>query len=140
MLISTFKILSTGEKMEYNKEELEKMLQNQEMTSEQLQTLLKAREEGKIDFVLMDIREVFEFTDRSIKGADMLLPTSQMNAKLHVFEELKEKPVVLYCRTGSRTGQVMYALRNMGFNNIVHLSPGIMGYFGETEHNAPIPA
>lgn len=125
--------------MEYSKEELEKMLQNQEMSSAELQTLLKAREEGEIDFVLMDVREVYEYVDRSIKGADILLPTTQMNNKLNVFEELKEKPVVLYCRTGSRTGQVMYALRNMGYNNIVHLSPGIMGYFGETEHNAPLP-
>ncbi len=125
--------------MEYTKEELEKMLQNQEMSSQELQTLLKAREEGKIDFVLMDVREVFEFTDQSIKGADILLPTSEMNQKLHVFDELKDKPVVLYCRTGSRTGQVMYILRNMGYTNIVHLSNGIMGYFGETEHNAPLP-
>jgi len=126
--------------MDYSKEELEKMLQNQEMSSAELQALLKAREEGKIDFVLMDVREVFEFTDRSIKGADILLPTSQMNAKFDVLEALKEKPLVLYCRTGSRTGQVMYALRNMGFDKVVHLSPGIMGYFGETEQNAPIPA
>ncbi len=125
--------------MEYTKEKLEKMLQNQEMSSAELQALLKAREEGKVDFVLMDVREVFEFTDRSIKGADILLPTSQMNAKFDVLEALKEKPLVLYCRTGSRTGQVMYALRNMGFDKVVHLSPGIMGYFGETEHNAPIP-
>ena len=125
--------------MEYTKEELEKMLQNQEMSSQELQTLLDAREEGEIDFVLMDVREVFEFTDRSIKGTDILLPTSEMNQKLHVFDELKEKPVVLYCRTGSRTGQVMYILRNMGYTNIVHLSNGIMGYFGETEHNAPLP-
>jgi rhodanese-related sulfurtransferase len=125
--------------MEYTKEELEKMLQNQQLSSAELEALLKAREEGKIDFVLMDIREVFEFTDRSIKGADILLPTSMMNNKLDVFEELKDKPVVLYCRTGSRTGQVMYALRNMGYDNIVHLNPGIMGYAGETERNAPLP-
>ena len=126
--------------MEYTKEELEKMLQNQELSSAELQALLKAREEGKIDFVLMDVREVFEFTDRSIKGADILLPTSQMNAKFDVLEALKEKPLVRYCRTGSRTGQVMYALRNMGFDKVVHLSQGIMGYFGETEQNAPIPS
>lgn len=125
--------------MEYTKEELEKMLQNPQLGSAELEALLKARDEGKIDFVLMDVREVFEFTDRSIKGADMLLPTSMMNNKINVFEELKDKPVILYCRTGSRTGQVMYALRNMGYNNIVHLSPGIMGYRGETEHNAPLP-
>ncbi|HHD77441.1 MAG TPA: rhodanese-like domain-containing protein [Campylobacteraceae bacterium] len=125
--------------MEYSKEELEKMLQNPQMSSAELEALLKAREEGKIDFVLMDVREVFEFTDRSIHGTDMLLPTSMMNNKMEVFEELKEKPVVLYCRTGSRTGQVMYVLRKMGYDNIVHLNPGIMGYRGDTERNAPLP-
>ncbi len=126
--------------MSYSKEELEKMLKNEQMTSIQLQSLLKARDEEKIDFVLMDIREVYEFSELSIKGADMLIPTSVINRKINVFEELKNRQVVLYCRTGSRTGQVMYALKRMGYENVVHLSSGIMGYTGETVQNAPIPS
>ncbi len=125
--------------MEYTQDDIEQMLKHEQMSSGELELLLKKREEGKADFVLMDVREVFEFTDRSIKGADILLPTSMMNNKINMFEELKDKPVILYCRTGSRTGQVMYALRRMGYDNIVHLNPGIMGYFGETVQNAPIP-
>jgi len=116
------------------------MLKNEQMSSIQLQSLLKARNEEKIDFVLMDIREVYEFNELSIKGADMLIPTSVINRKINVFEKLKEKPVVLYCRTGSRTGQVMYALKRMGYENVVHLSSGIMGYTGETVQNAPLPS
>ncbi len=125
--------------MEYTQNDLEEMLKHEQMSSGELEILLQSREEGKIDFVLMDVREVFEYTDRSIKGADILLPTSVMNNKIDMFEELKDKPVILYCRTGSRTGQVMYALRRMGYTNIVHLNPGIMGYFGETQRNAPLP-
>ncbi|OQX72999.1 MAG: hypothetical protein B6D59_06850 [Campylobacteraceae bacterium 4484_4] len=132
-------MIKTEEDMEYTKEELEEMLRHEDMDSGELEALLKAREEGKIDFVLIDVREVFEYTDRSIKGTDLLLPTSRIQGYLEKFEELKERPVVLYCRTGNRTWQVMSALKRMGYNNIVHLAPGIVGYYGETEHNAEIP-
>ena len=125
--------------MEYTKEELEKMLQNQQISSEVLQTLLQERKKGNIDFVLMDIRETFEFDQSSIVGCDILLPTSIIGNHVNKFEELKDKRVILYCRTGSRTGQVMNALNNMGYTNISHLSHGILSYFGEKVSNAPYP-
>ena len=125
--------------MSYTKDELQEMLKNPEISSEVLQTLLKAREAGEIDFVLMDIREEFEFKDSSIVGADMLIPTSVIGNHVNKFDELKDKHIILYCRTGARTGQVKYALNNMGYINISHLSHGIMSYFGEKVSNAPIP-
>ncbi len=125
--------------MEYTKEELEEMLTHEDLNPKELETLLKAREEGLVDFALIDIREVFEYTDRSIKGTDLLLPTSRIQGYLDKFEELKDKPVVLYCRTGNRTWQVMSALRRMGYDNVVHLATGIIAYYGETQSNAPIP-
>ena len=125
--------------MEYTKEELEKMLENPEISSEVLQLLLEERKKGNIDFVLMDIRETFEFDQSSIVGCDMLIPTSVIGNHVDKFEELKDKRVILYCRTGSRTWQVMNALRNMGYDNISHLSNGILSYFGEKVSNAPYP-
>ncbi len=125
--------------MEFTKEDLNKIVANQQMSSAELETLLKAREEGDIDFKLIDIREVFEFTDRSIVGADLLYPTTMIQKFVTDLEALKDEPVILYCRTGSRTGQIMYALRNMGMENVVHLSDGIMAYRGETIKGADIP-
>lgn len=126
--------------MSYSKEEFEKMLKNEQLSSGELESLLKAREKDEIDFVLIDIREVYEFNELSIKGTDLLIPTSIINREIGTFERLKDRFVILYCRTASRTGQVMYALKRMGYENIAHLSSGIMGYKGETLQNAPIPS
>ena len=125
--------------MSYTKEELETMLNSEEISSEVLQTLLEARESKEVDFVLMDIREVYEYNDSSIVGTDLLIPTSVIGNHVGKFEELKDKRVILYCRTANRTWQVMHALKNMGYTNISHLSNGIVSYFGQKVSNAPIP-
>jgi rhodanese-related sulfurtransferase len=125
--------------LEYSKEDLNKMVTNQQLSSSELEALLKARQEGKIEFKLIDIREVYEFTDRSIVGADLLYPTTIIQKFVPDFEAMKDEPVILYCRTGSRTGQIMYALTNMGMTNIVHLCDGILSYRGETVSRADVP-
>jgi rhodanese-related sulfurtransferase len=125
--------------LQYTNEELQQMLSNKQMSSDALQVLLKAREAGEIKFSLIDIREVFEYTSSSIDGTDMLLPTSVIQNHLDKLEAKKEEPVILYCRTGNRTGQVMMALERMGFDKIVHLSRGIISYDGPTSHNAALP-
>lgn len=121
------------------KDNLAQLLQNQQMRTDELETLLEARKNGEIDFTLIDIREVFEYTNSSIEGSDLLIPTSVIQGHLDKFEELKDKPVILYCRTGTRTGNVMNALHNMGYQNIVHLNGGILSYRGKTLRNAEIP-
>lgn len=125
--------------MEQIKENLTTLLQKQQMKTDDLETLLKARENREVDFTLIDVREVFEYTNSSIQGSDLLIPTSVIQAHLEKFEELKHQPIVLYCRTGTRTGNVMNALRNMGYQNVVHLNGGIIAYRGNTLRNAPIP-
>ncbi len=121
------------------KNNLNQLLQKQQMRADELETLLEARKNGEVDFTLIDIREVFEYTNSSIEGSDLLIPTSVIQGHLDKFEELKDKPVVLYCRTGTRTGNVMYALHNMGYKNIVHLNGGILSYGGKKIQNAEIP-
>jgi adenylyltransferase/sulfurtransferase len=125
--------------MQYLKDELEDMLKIKQMSSDVLETLLKARGEGEVKFKLIDIREAFEFTDRSIVGADFLFPTSMIQKYVGEFENMRDIPIILYCRTGSRTGYIMSALENMGMTNIVHLSSGILSYQGETVKGAKIP-
>ena len=125
--------------MQYTNEELQAMLESKQMSSDALQALLKAREEGKVKFTVIDIREVYEFESGSIDGTDLLIPTSVIQAHLDKLEALKDEPVVLYCRTGNRTGQVMSALERMGYEKVVHLSRGIISYTGATSHQAKIP-
>jgi rhodanese-related sulfurtransferase len=125
--------------MGYTKEELREMLKTKQMSSSVLESLLKARNEGLVEFKLIDIRESFEFTDRSIVGVDFLFPTSVIQKYISEFEKMRDMPIVLYCRTGNRTGYIMSALENMGLTNVVHLSQGIVAYRGVTTKNAQLP-
>jgi len=125
--------------MAYTKEELHEMLQNKQMSSSVLEALLEGRKEGLIDFKLIDIREVFEYTSSSIVGADLLYPTSMVNKFIPNFESMRDEQIVLYCRTGNRTSYIMSALENMGLTNVGHLADGIVSYRGEIVPGAEIP-
>ena len=110
-----------------------------EISDFQLKKLLECRENGKVDFTLIDIREMFEYSDLSIKNTDMLLPTSTIHMYMNKLEQLKDSFIVLYCRTGNRTGQMVHILKRMGFKKIAHLSDGIVQFSGEKLRNAPLP-
>ena len=45
---------------------VQNVLQNSDVSSAELKYLLECREKGKIDFTLIDIREIFEYTSLSI--------------------------------------------------------------------------
>jgi len=123
---------------DYSQNDYKKMLQNEQISSKILETLLKAREEKIIDFKLIDIREIYEYTDASIKGTDILLPTSIMHLHINILKK-QNSHIILYCRTGNRTGHIMMILKKMGFAKISHLTYGITDYKGEILRGAPIP-
>ena len=125
--------------MRHSKEQLQDMLTVKEMDSSTLEILIKAKSNGEINFHLIDIREVFEFNMNSIDKTDLLLPTSMIQKHLNKLEAIKDEPIILYCRTGNRTSQMMNALENMGFTKVVHLSRGIISFDGEKSNGAKIP-
>jgi len=110
-----------------------------ELSDTELKELLICKENGEVDFKLIDIREMFEYSDLSIKGTDILFPTSTMHMHMNELEKIKDSFIILYCRTGSRTGQMLNILKRMGFRKIAHLSDGIVQFSGEKLKNAPLP-
>ena len=117
----------------------EKVFSSGQIESEELEKLLNYRQEGKIDFKLIDIREMYEYSDRSIDGTDLLYPTTLFHKYIDDLNAIKDENIILYCRTGNRTGQVLRILKTMGFKNIAHLTYGIVSYQGKTSKNAKIP-
>ena len=109
------------------------------ISASELEFLLQAREQGDISFLLVDIRELYEYSDLSIKGTDLLLPTSRLHLYGDTIEVLKKTPFVLYCRTGNRTSHVLRIMERMGFTQAAHLGEGIVTYRGETLRNASLP-
>ena len=47
---------------------------------------------------------------------------------LKMSELEKDKPIVFYCRTGARSAQVCYFLKQQGFDNAINLRGGIMDW------------
>lgn len=74
--------------------------------------------------LLIDVREPDEFDETRIAGAT-LLPMSEISDR---WQEIpRDKTVVLYCRSGDRSGQIAGALRmRAGYDNVYNLVGGIL--------------
>lgn len=73
--------------------------------------------------VLIDVREPGEWAESGVAEPALLLPTSDFNgARTHWNEALKnlpkDKPVVLYCRSGARSGRIAQALAKEGYRTV----------------------
>jgi len=111
------------------------ILRQQQVDSPTLERLLKARKNGEVDFVLIDIREPDEYEDGHIAGVDYLLPTTELQSWAGLLtDRFGDRPIVLTCRTSNRTGQVQQILQEqLGMTNIVDHAGGIVTYLGATE-------
>jgi len=75
---------------------------------------------------LIDVRSAVEFNQGSLDGA--------VNMPVESFQYLKDdidstKPVLLYCRTGARSGMVKNYLDQLGFDQ-VHNIGGLRQFMG----------
>jgi len=113
---------------------MQELLSKTDVNSQELQTLLDAREKGEVDFLLIDVREQYEYDAGHIKGVDALKPTSSFQSwAQEVFNENQDKTIIFTCRTGSRSGQVQNVFRSNGHDKAINHYGGIVTYSGETE-------
>jgi len=93
---------------------------------------LKTKIDNKEDFQLIDVREDNEREFTNIGGDHITMGSVMQNLdKIH-----KEKDVVIYCRSGIRSGQVISFLEmNHGFDNLYNLKKGILGWAKEIDSN-----
>lgn len=76
---------------------------------------------------LVDVREPQEHADFNIGG--VLLPLGKiMQAEVDELEQMKDKEVVLYCRSGNRSGQACMMLEAMGFTQVKNLVGGMLAW------------
>ncbi|NTV97018.1 MAG: rhodanese-like domain-containing protein [Thiobacillus sp.] len=79
------------------------------------------------DALVLDVREQSEYQDGHI-GRSKHIPLGQLKSQLGNLDKYKDKPVVVVCRTGSRSGHACGILRKAGFENVSNLSGGIMAW------------
>jgi len=122
----------TNEEIEgFSKSEIENILNKSQLSGEELELLIKAREKNIVEFKILDVREPFEWQMGRIAGADYLVPTSNFYAELEKVKET-DVPWILYCHVGSRSAYVQRVLQSQeNFPHIGNLTYGIAAYRGE---------
>ena len=88
---------------------------------------LKKRLDAGEALHLLDVREPHEHADFNIGGT--LLPLGRvMQMDTDEIEAWKDEEVIVYCRSGNRSGQASMILETAGFTNVVNLSGGVMAW------------
>jgi rhodanese-related sulfurtransferase len=74
---------------------------------------------------ILDVREPHENTEFNIGG--ILVPLGQIQSmQLDVIENLKDEELIVYCRSGNRSGQACLILAAAGFSNVKNLTGGML--------------
>lgn len=80
------------------------------------------------DAVVLDVRESKELKETGkIKGAKHIALT-ELQKRLPELEKSKNKPILVYCRSGNRSGAACETLTKNGFEQVNNLSGGIMAW------------
>ena len=100
------------------------------ITAEEVKKRLEAGE--KLN--LIDVREPHENAEFNIGGK--LVPLGKIQSlQIEELEDLKNQEVILYCRSGNRSGISAAILDQLGFSNTKNLVGGMLGWEGK--YNPP---
>jgi molybdopterin/thiamine biosynthesis adenylyltransferase/rhodanese-related sulfurtransferase len=95
---------------------------------------LKALMDSGADFQLIDVREPHEYDICNLGGE--LIPQGEIPN--HVDKVSKDKQVVIQCRSGARSGNMVQWLeKNHGFTNLYNLKGGILAWAREIDPSMP---
>lgn len=85
---------------------------------------LKERLDQAEKLNIIDVREPEEHEAFNIGGK--LIPLGRFKEDdIEELEELKEQEVIVYCRSGNRSGQAALILEDQGFKNVKNLVGGM---------------
>jgi adenylyltransferase/sulfurtransferase len=102
----------------------------------ELRDMLGEREAGERDFLLVDCREPAEFEIVSIPGA-VLIPKGEFLSGAALADLPQDKPIVVHCKVGVRSAEVLAVLHSAGFADAVHVGGGIVAWVDQVEPDKP---
>jgi rhodanese-related sulfurtransferase len=70
--------------------------------------------------LLLDVRTPEEYAGGHLPGA-VNIPHTELAARVAELDDARERDIVVYCRTGSRTAQALEVLGKAGFKRLFHL-------------------
>lgn len=95
---------------------------------------LKKLKDSNAEFQLIDVREPHEYDICNLGGE--LIPMSDIPDQVHRIS--RDKQVVLHCRSGKRSGDmVLWLEKNHGYQNLYNLKGGILAWAKEIDPEMP---
>jgi len=81
--------------------------------------------QSKPELVVLDVRTQAEYDDGHIEGA-ILIPVDEIADRLG--ELSKDDEILVYCRSGNRSGTAVGIMEEAGFSKIYHMNEGMNGW------------
>ncbi|MFJ6775826.1 adenylyltransferase/sulfurtransferase MoeZ [Kitasatospora sp. NPDC091257] len=103
------------------------------ITSQQL----KQWQDDKEDIYLIDVREPGEYEIVNIPGA-VLIPKNEFLMGDALEKLPQDRKIVLHCKSGVRSAEVLAVVKAAGFGNAVHLGGGVLGWVNQIEPHKPV--
>ena len=106
----------------------------------QLEAMLKERENGDRDFVLVDVREPNEAEINQIPGAVLIPKGDFLNGS--ALEQLSQltggdKQIVMHCKTGVRSAETLAIVKGAGYADAVHVGGGVVAWVNQIYPSQP---
>lgn len=98
-------------------------------------TELKQKLDTNEDLLLIDVRESFEKELADLGGT--LIPLGELTRRTDELEEAKQRPVIIYCRSGARSAEACRMLMKMGFSDVKNLRGGILAWARDIDPDLP---
>lgn len=70
--------------------------------------------------IIVDVREPFEYKMGHVKGSLNIPPSDLMAGAKKLAGVDKDAPLILYCRTGSRSNAGIQILQGLGYTNLTN--------------------
>ncbi|WP_244929482.1 adenylyltransferase/sulfurtransferase MoeZ [Nocardioides sp. W7] len=101
-----------------------------------LEHMLKEREEGTRDFVLVDVREPNEYEINKIPGSVLIPKGEFLNGS--ALEKLPaDKQVVMHCKSGVRSAETLAIVKGAGYADAVHVGGGVVAWVNQIDPSQP---
>ncbi|GAA1924011.1 adenylyltransferase/sulfurtransferase MoeZ [Nocardioides hwasunensis] len=102
----------------------------------QLEHMLKERENGERDFVLVDVREPNEAEINHIPGA-ILIPKGEFLNGNALSQLPSDKQIVMHCKSGVRSAETLAIVKGAGYSDAVHVGGGVVAWVSQIDPSQP---
>jgi len=113
-------------------EDAQKAAAGSTITATELKDMLDRDE----NILLIDVREPNEYEIVSIPGAT-LIPKGEFLSGAALEQMPQDKRIVLHCKTGQRSAEVLAVIKDAGFSDAVHVGGGVLAWINQVDPSLP---